>query len=79
MTEPTQDPTAGDLEPVAGDLVLIGGTGRSGTHILGRLLGTGDETAVLATVRQVRASPEAVGHDLVEEDVDAVGIAVGAR
>ena len=44
-----------------------------------RLLGTGDETAVLATVRQVRASPEAVGHDLVEEDVDAVGIAVGVR
>jgi len=39
MTEPTQDPTAGDLEPVAGDLVLIGGTGRSGTHVLARLLG----------------------------------------
>jgi len=39
MTEPTQDLAAGDVEPAAGDLVLIGGTGRSGTHVLARLLG----------------------------------------
>jgi hypothetical protein len=32
MTEPTQDPATGEL-------VLIGGTGRSGTHVLARLLG----------------------------------------
>ena len=32
MTEPSQGPTAGDL-------VLIGGTGRSGTHVLASLLG----------------------------------------
>src|SRR3954454_14735650 len=36
MTEPSQE---GDWLPAAGDLVFIGGTGRSGTHVLARLLG----------------------------------------
>ncbi len=36
MTEPPSD---GEWPPAAGDLVFIGGTGRSGTHVLARLLG----------------------------------------
>ena len=35
MTEP---PSEGDWPSAAGDLVFIGGTGRSGTHVLARLL-----------------------------------------
>ena len=35
MTEPPSD---GEWLPAAGDLVFIGGTGRSGTHVLARLL-----------------------------------------
>ncbi len=45
MTVPGQGPAAGDWDPAAadwqpamGDLVFIGGTGRSGTHVLARLL-----------------------------------------
>ena len=35
MTEPPSD---GEWPPAAGDLIFIGGTGRSGTHVLARLL-----------------------------------------
>jgi hypothetical protein len=47
MTKPGQELAPGEWEtaayevqPAAGDLVLIGGTGRSGTHVLARLLGS---------------------------------------